>query len=393
MLLKSIPSFLLLTTLSTLSIAPLNAYANALPTKGLIYQSSDGNVKLKMGGRIHLDGAVFNEDKTPLENDWIVRRARISLRADLFDDWRLSAQYDITATEERFRTLSLRYSGFKKTHLTAGQIQEPFGLDNATSSNNHVFMERSLANALTPGINVGFSIQHWGNNWGLKAGSFWETYIEDSDLFPQEGAKGLSGRLTFTTYRDQDTILHFGGSASYRTPDPDQKLRIRTQPESDVTTEQLISTGRMRNVDSQMIQGVEAILAKGPFTLQGEYIATRVSRFDDKQDETFDGGYLAASWLINGQQRSYSTRSGTFGAVKVGRGQNVWEVAIRRSYLDLNSRTGTITGGTQTNTTFAINWYQSQNVRVMLNYIDVDTDEEANDDDPSILQIRLQWVI
>ena len=385
-------TILLFTCLTALS---LTAHANnkTLPSKGFLYQSDNGNIKLKMGGRLHLDGAIFNEDKTALENDWMVRRARISLRADLFNDWRISAQYNVSGDDTPFQSASIRYSGFHKTHLTAGQIQEPFSLEETTSSNNYTFMERSLANAFSPGYNVGFSISQWGNNWGFSAGTFWETYIEDSDLFPQDGAKGFSGRLTFTTYRDHNTILHFGGSASYRKPDADQKLRIRTQPESDVTTETFVSTGRMRNVDSQMIHGIEAVLATGPVTLQGEYIATRVSRFEDKQDETFDGGYLSASWLINGRQRSYSTRSGSFGAVKVGRGQNVWEVAIRRSFIDLNSGTGTITGGKQTNTTFALNWYQNKNVRVMLNYINIDTDQEAGDDDPSILQMRWQMVM
>ncbi|MCF6298825.1 MAG: OprO/OprP family phosphate-selective porin [Thiomicrorhabdus sp.] len=383
---------LLLFCLGALSLTT-QANSKTLPSKGFLYQSDDGNVKIKLGGRLHLDGAVFNEDITPFENDWMVRRARISLRADLFNDWRISAQYNVSGDDTPFQSAAIRYSGFYKTNLTAGQIQEPFSLEEVTSSNNLVFMERSLANAFSPGFNVGFTMQQWGKNWGFTAGSFWETYIEDADLFPQDGAKGFSGRLTFTTYRDQNTILHFGGSASYRKPDADQKLRIRTQPESSVTTETLVSTGRMRNVDSQMIQGVEAILATGPVTLQGEYISTRVSRFEDKQDETFDGGYLSASWLINGRQRNYSARSGSFGAVKVGRGQNVWEVAIRRSFIDLNSGTGTITGGAQTNTTFALNWYQNKNVRVMLNYINIDTDQEAGDDDPSILQMRWQMVM
>ncbi|MCF6345885.1 MAG: OprO/OprP family phosphate-selective porin [Thiomicrorhabdus sp.] len=389
---KTISSFLLLFYLTSFSLTTL-ANNQVLPSKGVLYQSDDGNIKIKMGGRLHLDGAMFNEDKTPLENDWLVRRARISLRADLFNDWRISAQYNISDDDTPFQSAIIRYSGFYKTHLTVGQIKEPFSLEEVTSSNNHVFMERSLANAFSPGVNVGFSIQRWGKNWGLSAGTFWETYIEDADLFPTDGAKGFTGRLTFTPYRDQNTILHFGGSASYRKSDLDQELRIRTLPESEITSETFVNTKRMKNVDSQVIHGIEAILATGPVTLQGEYIATSVSRFGDKQDENFDGGYLSASWLINGKQRPYSTRSGSFGAVNVGRAQRVWEVAIRRSYIDLNSRTGSIAGGIQTNTTFALNWYQNENVRIMLNYIDIDTRRKMKDDNPSILQIRLQLII
>ena len=375
--------------------APLTTHASGFstsPEQGFTYKSSEGNFKFKAGARLHVDGAAFNEDKTPLENDVIVRRARLSLRLDLYNDWRVSAQYDLSDTEERYRSLWLRYRGFEKTAITIGQRQEPFSLEEATSSNNFIFMERSLANALIPGINVGLALQRWGRNWGATGGTFWETYIEDAHLFAKKEGYGFSSRFTFAPIKEKDTVLHLGTSLSYRAPDDGERIRIRTQPESDVTEEYLVSSGRMRNVDNQFIYGLEASTALGPVTLQAEYIETKVFRYDDKKNETFDGGYLAASWLLNSKQRRYSSRAGTFGSVNANQ-KGIWEIAIRRSFIDLNSTSGTITGGRQSNTTYALNWYLNNNARLMLNYIEVDTDNEVGNDDPFILQMRLQLVI
>lgn len=362
------------------------------PSNGFSYQSTEGDLKLNIGARVHVDGARFDEDKSHFEDDVIIRQARLSLQLGLFKDWRVSAQYDLVDEQDRFRTLWLRYTGFTDRYLTIGQFREPFSLEQVTSFNNIIFMERSLANALTPGTSVGFGHQRWGDRWMAEAGLFWGSGIEQSDVFSAKKGHGLTGRITVAPHERKRNVLHLGLSASYRTPDESESLKIRTQPESDVTERNLINTRRLRNVDSELITGLEAMTTRGPFLLQGEYIQTWVFRYGDRENESFDGGYLAASWLLNGRQRDYSRRDGVLGKVKPGKG-GAWELALRRSYLDLNSRIGSVTGGKQVNTTWAINWYANENVRVMFNYIQVDTDAEAGDDDPKIVQMRLQWVI
>ncbi|MEW5757244.1 MAG: porin [Pseudomonadota bacterium] len=376
-----------------LSSLPVKASGLAATTTDSIsYRSPSGDFRMKIGGRLHLDGAIFNEDATPMNDRAKVRRARLAADARFFKDWRLNAQYDLADTQERFRTLWLRYNGFDRAALTIGQFQEPFGLEEATSSNHIIFMERSLANALAPGTNVGLGLHRWGGRWAAQAGAFRETDIEDADPFAARAGYGFSGRVTGAPIDEKDRVLHIGLSASYRIPRASDRLRIRSKPESDVTDARLISTGYMRNVDQAQVFGLEGASAWGPLLAQGEYVQTRIQRYGDRPDETFNGGYLAASWVINGKPRHYARRIGAFGRV-IPRSEAVWEVGVRRSMLDLNSRSGAITGGTEVNTTWAVNWYPNDQIRVMLNYIQVDTDAEAGDDDPSLLQMRVQWVI
>jgi len=390
-----LPSFWAKVLFTALIAPTFSVCANSFSTNftdGLLYQSENGNVRIKVGGRLHLDGAVFNEDKMRLKNDWMVRRARLSLRGELFKNWHLRVQYNLLDTEKRYRSLWLRYSGFENTYITAGQFGNPFGMEKGTSSNSLVFMERSLANALVLDSSVGFGVQRWRNNWGMAAGIFWESYIEEADLLAEKKGYGFSGRFTTAPITQKNRTLHLGASVSYGIPGEGDRLRIRSRPESAVIDTRFVSTGRMRNVNSHLSAGLEAALVLGSISLQGEYIQTQVFRYGDQENEIFDGGYVYISWLVRGYQRRYSSRSGAFSKVRPKKGSE-WEVAVRYSFLDLNSRTGTVSGGQQVNTAWALNGYLNKNVRLMFNYIQVNADTEAGRETPTILQMRLQWVI
>ncbi len=358
--------------------------------EGAVYESTGGNLKLRLGGRFHLDAALFYEDKARLQDDLRVRRARFSLRADLYRDWRLRLEYDLADEEERYSSLWLRYSGYDKTHITAGQFQEPFGLEESTSSNATLFMEHSLANALAPGTNVGFGLVRWDDQWSASGGFFWETYIEDANPFASREGRGASARLTLAPLAGETWVAHLGLSASRRLPQENDRLRFHTRPESELTEVRFIDSGVIRHVDDYVTGGIEAAAMAGPFLIQGEYLGVSVERNGGHSDVDFSGGYLAASYLLRGKQRRYSVSSGTFGTVRIENG-SAWELVFRRSFLDLNS--GGIRGGAQLNTSWGVNWYPHEHVRLMFNYIQVDTDESAGNDDPVILQARLQLAI
>ena len=71
--------------------------------------------------------------------------------------------------------------------------------------------------------------------------------------------------------------------------------------------------------------------------------------------------------------------SGGFGA---------FEVAARYSTIDLDD--GLVNGGTENNLTIGVNWYLNPQVRFMANYIHVDTNSNAGNDNPDVIQFRGQ---
>jgi phosphate-selective porin OprO/OprP len=82
--------------------------------------------------------------------------------------------------------------------------------------------------------------------------------------------------------------------------------------------------------------------------------------------------------------------------MKPSRTYGALELALRYSYLDLNSFP-TLFGGREENITLAFNWYLNNYVRFMTNYVFANNDEYADDDgdligndDINIFQIRMQ---
>lgn len=385
----------------TLSCALLLVLALTMPAlaadfdvdldEGVKYRSRGGDFAFALGGRWHYDGADFRADQTRFEDDWSTRRLRLSLSVDVLDDWRFGAQYDLLDEKEPWELLWLRYGGYERLFVTAGQFPEPFGLEHLTSSNSITFLERALPTALTPGTNVGIALRSRAARWSGALGVFWQTYIGDEDRFRTREGMGLTGRVTVSPIARSGRVLHLGASASRRSPDDDGRVRFRTRPESGVTDVRLIDTGRIRQVDYFVSGGVEAAWASGPWLLQGEYIGTTLYREKGLATETFDGGYLYAGLLLTGERRPYSAARGGFGAIEPKRAYGAWEIALRRSHLDLNGRT--ILGGREDNLTWGINWYAHRNLRLMFNYIHVNTDAHAGDDAPDILQMRLQVAI
>ncbi|MFA7593686.1 MAG: porin, partial [Thiohalobacteraceae bacterium] len=59
-------------------------------------------------------------------------------------------------------------------------------------------------------------------------------------------------------------------------------------------------------------------------------------------------------------------------------------------YSNLNLNDGVVTGGEMDNWTLGVNYYMNANARLMFNYIGVDTDDNADNDDPGIFLMRAQ---
>jgi len=160
-----------------------------------------------------------------------------------------------------------------------------------------------------------------------------------------------------------------------------------------------ITTGAITNVDSVMVGGVEAAGVFGPLSVQGEYLRYDTER-SSGSDPSFDGWYGQASYFLTGESRPYKGDVGNFDRVKpttpfdIKEGNwGAWEVLARVDNLDLNDEGAGVTGGEMNNYTLGVNWYLRDNIRMMFNYVDVNTDDEAvvADDDPQVMTLRTQW--
>lgn len=368
---------------------------------GLLLDSNDGSVKLKIGGRIQHDYGYFAEDArlerrlgADFEDGTEFRRSRIYFSGTIYGNLEFKAQYDFAGGAVDFKDV---YLGFKN-HATLGnvrfgQFKEPFGLEQLTSSNNITFLERSLAASFAPSRNTGVMIYNMMHDkrWTWAAGVFRQT---DSFGDGQGGRDyNVTARVTaLPIYEDKGKkLLHVGLSYTHQNYEDDE-IRFRSRPEAHLAP-RLVDTGTFAAEYGDLIGG-EVAWVNGPLSLQAEYVHAFIEGRDPAVgDPRFWAASIQASYFLTGEHRPYKTSSGAFGGVKPlhnygnDGGMGAWELAARLSYMNLND--GTIEGGRLRDLSLGLNWYLNPNVRTMWNYVLADPSEGG---DLSAFLWRLQIV-
>ncbi len=367
--------------------------------KSLKFQSPSGDFSFQAGGRIDVDTAHYDQDKQDLGNGTDFRRARMYMRGTLARDFDYLFEYEFVDSAARNTGITdawLRYKGFAPALLTVGNFKMPFGMEQLTSDNTTIFLERGVNDILTPGRGIGAELRSAGSNWSLAGGLFGEKPDGDVDKEGDEG-RDVAARTTYAPILKPDTVLHLGAGVRRHDPnDSSNALRFRSRPESNLTGVYLVDTGILANTDDFVSTNAELASRWGPVTFQSEYMHTALERDDTAGDADFSGWYAQAAWLMTGERRPYKVSEGVFdrvtpnGSIGLG-GFGAWELAARLSEVDLND--SGIVGGQERNLTLAVNGYLTSNIRVMFNYIRVlELDRPgnaANHDEPSILGTRL----
>lgn len=381
---------------------------------GIKVESQDGNFSASVGGRIMVDYATYDQDKSRLGDGAEIRRARLKVEGTLFKDWGYKTEIDFAGNGVAFKDAYLKYSGepIKPVSLQAGQFKEPFGLERLTSSRFITFTERSVVSeAFTPEEQLGVMAMAAGENWTYALGAF----SGDGGTNPAgeiDEGWDIASRATFAPIYEGDQSIHLGFGVRFRQPNA-ESMRFRSRSDTHVTDVRFVDTGNLANVESQIAWGPELALVYGPFSVQAEYINQDVSRAQPRDDLTFKGYYVYVSYFLTGESRNYEAKSGKFDRVKpiasLGKlteksamGYGAWEIALRFDSLDLTD--GSVNGGGQKDITAGLNWYANPYVRFMFNYVHVNNDNKATgnsanllpgvtfagDDDPDVFQVRAQ---
>jgi phosphate-selective porin OprO/OprP len=356
--------------------------------KGIHVESADGKLELNLGGRIHLDAATFADDITPLDSEADFRRARVELAIRFLDDFRFRVDYDFSDVSRGWKNVWGSWEFADGFEVQLGNFTAPFSMEDVMSSNNITFMERSLPNAMATGFLLGGAVSAHGESWTVALG-FFEEPIDDEEDRKETAGDGVAGRVTFLPWRNDDALVHIGAGFEARDLESGSGFRLRTRPESALASSRLLDTGTLANVDQFTTLNLEAAWRDGPFSVQGQYVHMWVDR-SGIADPEFKGWYAQASWVLTGEKRNYSNSSGVFTTVEPEGDYGAFEIALRYSTLDLEDET--VNGGEETNITAGINWYVTDYMRVMANFINAELHPNRSgvDEDVQIGQARLQ---
>ena len=355
---------------------------------GLRLDSADGKFKLKVGGRIMNDWAVYSTDEElrrqfgRIGDGSEFRRARFFMEGSVYGNIKYKFQYDF-ASSDPFKDAYIQLKKLPMAgNFTVGHFKEPFSLEELTSSKYITFMERSLPNVFSSGRNLGVRLNRsFMDKRATAAFGFFRqgNPADTSSTFGNSGTYNATTRLTMLPWYVEKgrQLVHLGLSYRHAFHDENERIRFRQRPEAHLGP-RLVETPRFHVEDVDYF-APEVALVYGPASLQFEWMSALADR-PTGEDLHYNGYYIFGSFFLTGEHRPYKTSSGAFNRVKPKKnfdwkgGYGALELAARYSMLDLNDED--MNGGELSNFTFGVNWYLNPNVRIMLNYVRAMLDED-----------------
>jgi phosphate-selective porin OprO/OprP len=418
------------------------AYATATPlTKapkplGAVAKMSEGNRPsictadglncVGITSRLHFDvGGYWYRPNTTLttpqklDNGEDARRARIGLVGTFMGDWNYGIVYDFGGTSDGLPPISgaptsgienafVSYVGVKPLAFEIGYMAMPYTLDDATNSNDIMFMERSSPQSIATSIAAGdgrSAVGVRGNTDRFWAGAYLTgpsagtTHIFTPTTVTAAQALagtlvspgfaeqiGGFGRMSYQLLQDPNYSLHIGGDAEFLfNAVGTNTLTLSDRPELRIDPTAILSTGSMTNIAHAQVYSGEAAAGYGSLFAQAEYFSYNVERLIGLPSVHFTGWYAEGSWTITGESRKYNPAAGSYlGIVPMNPfslskgGWGAWEIAARYSTVNLNdlftpgistTATNGVAGGVQSIYTAGLNWYPNRNVRLEINYL------------------------
>jgi phosphate-selective porin OprO/OprP len=134
--------------------------------------------------------------------------------------------------------------------------------------------------------------------------------------------------------------------------------------------------------------GVEGLWVRGPLKLQAEYMNIDVKRFGSFEDFSGDGYYVSGLWNVTGETWGYKAGAPTTG-LPDDPAKGLWQLGLRYDTIDLTD--GAVVGGEMDSITAGVNWYWRSNFKFMLNYVKVEQEKGVLEDNPDVIEARLQF--
>ena len=379
------------------------------------------------------------------------RRVYLGLQGKVFGDWSYNLNFDFggsggTETPGHIQSVYLEYDGLKPFAVRIGAFPPPANIEDGTSASDTIFLERNAPSDLQRNIAGGdgrdaITLLYTGDTVFGALSATGNKVSDGSKALAAAGAtatpnydeqQALLGRLSWAPISETNAhwIVGVNGTYVIKTPDltPNGTATLTSTPGAAAKHTVTLSDPPELTVDSNgtLLATTGALSAKhvsqwgvetagnwGSLYAQAGYYGFNVDRADvaykvyssstvsgtqivHPSNNSFDGWYVQASWILTGESKGYSTATGSFTPPKPndpftldGPGWGAWELAARYSDLDLNDNTenadnvitawtgastktypyyNTVRGGDQKIATLGINWYPNSVVRFALDY-------------------------
>jgi phosphate-selective porin OprO/OprP len=378
---------------------------------------SDGAFSASLRTLVQFDTGNYDQDNRPppapkLSSGSDFRRSRFGIEGKVFTDWEYNFLYDFGGSGVEGSTITSAYIQYNAlpVQLRIGAFAPYANFEDSAGAADLLFLERATVTEIQRSLAGGdgrsaFSVVKAGErafgSLALTGGRANQSGVLDEQ-------QALLGRASYLIESSPDSKIAIGANGTwiYKTanifPPPGVALSLGNPPElrvDDTGTNgaptNLITTGNL-NANSLKQWGVDGGGNYKSLYLEGGYYGFSVDRRNSLPDADFYGWYVAASWMLTGEQRRYDPTRGAFrspavlhpvgspgwqGATPAGpvqTGWGAWELAVRYSFMDLTDHefdpvaANRIRGGEQDIWTVGLNWYINNAIKAQLNYQFVD---------------------
>jgi phosphate-selective porin OprO/OprP len=357
-----------------------------------------GDLELRVGGDIQVDGRVFLADASQsFPDQFLLRRVRPNIRGTFERSFAFVLQANLAGGKVQLNHTFLEVQFARWARLRVGKFIVPLSLEVLQSADDTAFTERALPSNLAPYYSVGVALQG-----EVAAVVFYQVALTDvvPDGATVEGdiadSKEVTGRLFLYPFRTSGVAglarLGVGTSASYGfvkgKPTATQlPTSYKTDGQNDfftylVTTDKV--TGKVDPASTAYADGVhvrwsaQGHYVHGPLGLQAEYIRStqRVLKGAIAETPRNWGWQATAALVLTGEdasfqggvapRRAFDPPAGAWGAV---------EIVARRAVLEVDEvvfaaglADSAVSSRRAQSWAVGANWYLNRHVRVSADY-------------------------
>ena len=202
----------------------------------LHFHTKDRKFHLWFDNRVNIESSVYspttsvdgltsktNKDleeddgKFRFSNGTVIRRARLGIKATLYEKWFAELDVDFANNEVEMKDMFMGYRFNDHWNVKLGNFKVPMSMERVTSSKYLMAAERPMpVEAFADGRRLGIAGTGWGKGWWASAGVFGRSV----DILQKERNRGNDGyafaaRAALSPIHNDAMTIHIGGYANY----------------------------------------------------------------------------------------------------------------------------------------------------------------------------------
>lgn len=365
-----------------------------ITTKGKFKIEGDGwsfqPIGRVMWDSINVDNDVLHSDDTGEGTE--LRRARLGMQGTIGAHWSYNFEGDFAKGSTSIKDAYVGYgTKFANTgfSLKVGQSHIAFGFNTKASSKYMSFLDRPLyadstiSAARESGIVAQLAAKdyRWAITTSLTKGGI------SSGKTGNDNATTFATRGSFIPFKKDATHMLQVGAAYLNQSSGDGSFSYKQRLVSHIGPKD-ISTS-VADYDGSDAFTVDALGIYGAFHALAEYVDWQASS-NSSTDQNFTGYSFEAGYFLTGE--SVKWKNGYTSGIKPKSKLGAWQLAARFENMETDGPTGSLDDKAE-KFTIGVNYYPTQNTRLMLNYDKVTSLSQAglsSDEKPSAFKFRAQ---